>query len=236
MNNLSDRLLTIANNISLNESVCDIGTDHGYLGIYLNSINNERKIILSDISEPSLNKSIVNSKKSNSNNIEFRLGDGLNVLDYNEVDCVCIAGMGGLLISDILNKDLNKSHSIKKYVLQPRNHIGELRYYLKHNGFSVINQELVKEGRFICEILTVISKTDNLTYNELNLPSDAIEWEVPKTLLNANSELLKDYLNRKLLREKRILFNIMASSIINSDKVNLIKHNIEYLNSMVKEI
>ena len=65
-----------------------------------------------------------------------------------------IAGMGGILIKDILDKDKEKSQSFDKLVLQPRNNIGILRHWLLTHGFYISNEQLAEEGKFSCEIIT----------------------------------------------------------------------------------
>ncbi len=79
---------------------------------------------------------------------DLRLGNGIDVLQDGEVDVVVIAGMGGLLIADILEWNLAKSRSIKRYILQPRNHVGRLRHWLADNGFLITKRKF-SEGRKI---------------------------------------------------------------------------------------
>ena len=67
----------------------------------------------------------------------FRHGDGIKILEDGEVDAVTIAGMGGVLMTEILGANLKKTKSFKKFVLQPRNGQGKLRWWLLNNGFSI---------------------------------------------------------------------------------------------------
>lgn len=229
---LTDRLQVMADCIKETESVCDIGTDHGYLGIYLKEKNPERTIILTDVSRPSLEKARSNAKKLSSYELDLRLGNGLEVLKESETDVITIAGMGGLLMCDILACDLHKAHSFSRYVLQPRNHAGNLRHYLLSNGFVIEREHLVKEGRFICEILEISNGTSEVP----EFSPESIEMEIPESTVHMKSPLVKDYLSRKLLREKRVLFNLYASTHISKEKVELTKHNIAYINSLIDRL
>ena len=88
------------------DTIADIGCDHGYVCIELIKNNKVKKAIASDISYPSLKKTIDFVKVNNiDDRIETRVGDGLDVLNKDEVDAVIVAGMGGVLISDILLRD-----------------------------------------------------------------------------------------------------------------------------------
>ena len=53
---LNARLAQIASYIKPGESVCDVGTDHGYIPIYLAENKIADKIIMSDISRGSIAK------------------------------------------------------------------------------------------------------------------------------------------------------------------------------------
>ena len=61
---LSERLECIANRIDKGETVADIGTDHGYLPIYLWENKISPKVIMADISKGSLQKAKDNCKLS----------------------------------------------------------------------------------------------------------------------------------------------------------------------------
>ena len=110
MNKLSDRLQLIADQITKGETMADIGTDHGFLPINLWETGICSKVIMTDISEPSLRKAkgYAGAYQFGSD-MDFRVGNGLQVLDKGEVDTVVIAGMGGILMTEILGEDLDKS-------------------------------------------------------------------------------------------------------------------------------
>ena len=85
----------------------------------------------------------------------IRIGDGLDALDYAEVDTVVIAGMGGFSIIDILSKNQKKTRSFKKLILQPRIAGDKLREWLADNDYVIVREELAMEAQRINEIITV---------------------------------------------------------------------------------
>ena len=145
---LSDRLQVLADQIGNKETMADIGTDHGFLPVYLWERGISPKVIFTDVSAGSLEKSRVNAKMLYPEEpFDFRLGNGLEVLSAGEVDDVVIAGMGGILMTRILGKDLEKTKSFSKLILQPRSGQGVLRHWLLQNGFVIEKESLVREGK-----------------------------------------------------------------------------------------
>lgn len=217
MINLSDRLKMMADMANPGESVADIGTDHGYLPIYLMDKGVTPFAVLTDISGGSLNKAKANCKEmlSPECNYSLREGDGLDPLEPAEVDVVFIAGMGGLLITEILEWDIGKSRSYKRFVLQPRNNGGELRKYLEKRGFKVDNYFIVPEGNRYSEIMVVHSEE-----KESSVPVDfrsEEEYDYPDMILKSG-EFVRAYLEASLMNESTILNKIREGASESSGK------------------
>ena len=216
---LTERLAAIANEIEKGESVADIGTDHGYLPMYLTKEEISPKVIMADISKGSLNKARRNCRELMPEvKFDFRNGNGLRVIKKGEVDVIVIAGMGGNLICDILGRDLGKAKSCKKLILQPRTAQGRLRAWLVRKGFDIVNEQLVREGRFICEI---------------NLEQESIKWEMPYWVANLKNPLVNEFISYKIDRENRILKSMENSKNIPAEDVKAIEDNIVYLESLL---
>lgn len=201
---LSDRLQVIADRVEKNKTMADIGTDHGFLPIYLIQSGKCKKVIATDISMLSLSKAIENAERILKDNkvFEARKGNGLNVLDDGEADTVVIAGMGGKLIRDIMAADLKHTCSFNRFVLQPRIGQGVLRKWLCENGFRIINEDVVHEGSYIPEIITVLSPSKRKhrhisCLNEAFIGSSAacncngedIKFKVPAWIINAGGPI-----------------------------------------------
>lgn len=231
---LTERLMAMANQVEKGESVADIGTDHGYLPMYLYNEGISPKVIMADISKGSLNKAKQNCREMYPNEkFDFRLGYGLKVIKRSEVDDIVIAGMGGVLISDILGKDMGKSKTFKKLILQPRTAQGRLRFWLIRKGFDIVEEQLVREGRFICEIITAVPGEPK---EEMKLEEgpDAIQWEIPPWIAKLNTPLAKEFVQQKLDRENRILTSMGNSHTIKPSDIKAVKNNIKYLEGLMK--
>ena len=199
---LSKRLKRIAEHVDKCESVADIGTDHGYIPIYLVKEGICKKAIASDINKGPIEKAKVNvAFEGVSDKIKCLLGPGLNPLKVGEVNGVILAGMGGNLTRDILLVDMDK---VKKYdfiILQPAQNPEVLREFLYKNDYEIIDEDLIKdEGRFY-ELFKV-------KYNENSeklVFEDELEYEVSPLLREKNHPLFKEFIEEKINRCETIL-------------------------------
>ncbi len=151
---LSPRLKIIADSIEGFETMADIGSDHAYIPIYLVLNNRVKSAIATDvnsgpveIAKKRLRGSKVEAK------VDVRRGNGLQVLKPGEAEVVVIAGMGGILIRDILDKDAEVAESARLLVLQPMRDSDKVRKWLIEHGFDIIDEELVKEQDRIYEVI-----------------------------------------------------------------------------------
>ena len=102
---MKERLKIIADSVNRGESMADIGTDHGFLPIFLLNEGICERAIATDISEAAIAKTREYSTDAlKRGNLSLRCGSGIEVLEKGEVDIVVIAGMGGVLIAQILRK------------------------------------------------------------------------------------------------------------------------------------
>lgn len=199
---LSKRLKRIAEHVDKCESVADIGTDHGYIPIYLVKEGICKKAIASDINKGPIEKAKVNvAFEGVSDKVKCLLGPGLNPLKVGEVNGVILAGMGGNLTRDILLADMDK---VKKYdfiILQPAQNPEVLREFLYKNDYEIIDEDLIKdEGRFY-ELFKV-------KYNENSeklVFEDGLYYEVSPLLREKNHPLFKEFIEEKINRCETIL-------------------------------
>ena len=195
---LSDRLQAIANFVPQSTIVGDIGTDHGYIPIYLIERKISKKVIATDISRNSLDKIIQYAKSIKyEKDIDIRLGDGLETIKPFEIDTVIIAGMGGLLIRDILDKEKEKRDSITYFILQPNIATKELREYLYKNNFEIIDEKLIKEDKKFYEIIYAKKGKSYVV--------EDIYFEIGEKLVFNKDPLLKEFINDKIKRIEGIL-------------------------------
>lgn len=231
---LSQRIKDICSLVEKGETVSDIGTDHAYVPMYLIKNGISPYAIMSDISKDSLLKAIETFKiaKIDIKDKYFRVGDGLEKIDKFETDVVIIAGLGAYTIIDILEKDIDKSKTFKKLILQPRKFSGELRYYLTCNGWKIIKEKLSPEGKFICEIIVAIP--ENEANNEPILSKNDIKWSYPESLAYLDYDLLKKRVNWKLFSIDEEINNLSKSKTDNSSIISKLKKDREYLEALLE--
>lgn len=224
---LSDRLQMIADEIKKGETVADIGTDHGLLPIFLYESGRCPKVILGDINKGPLEKARENialhfgadaldddGSHACGGALALRLGSGLEPVAFGETDAVVIAGMGGILMTEILGLDLNHTKSFKKLILQPRNGSHKLRWWLKQNGFVITAEHLVVERKYICEIITV--EPDQVTIDPAaespaaivlpeDIPDEALDLEISPLLYERKDPLLVPFIKNKIRIEEKVV-------------------------------
>ncbi len=142
---ISNRLKKCADLVSCGSKIADIGTDHAYIPIYLMLQRKISHAIACDIGEGPLKNAEKNIKNYGfENNIETRLSDGFSNIKENEADEIIIAGMGGNMISNILNNCPWKNKYKKRFILNPMKYEEKLHEFLFSNGYEIQNEIAVK--------------------------------------------------------------------------------------------
>ena len=101
---LSNRLQAVASWIAPCGTVADVGTDHGYLPVWLLQTHTAQRVIASDIHAGPLDRARRSAAEySLENAIRFELCDGLQFAGADAADTVVIAGMGGETIITVLD-------------------------------------------------------------------------------------------------------------------------------------
>ena len=148
--NMGPRLETVRNmirNVPDLSCLADIGCDHGKLTCAMLEENEDLRAIATDISGPSLEKAKTLAEKMGlTDRISFRLGDGLTVLRPGEADAVCFCGMGGELIRDCIEGNIEVARNKSRFICQPMRGIEELREYLFSEGFRMLDDRMVQEN------------------------------------------------------------------------------------------
>ncbi|HBE9729515.1 TPA: SAM-dependent methyltransferase [Clostridioides difficile] len=190
---LTDRLLKIASLVSDGKKIADIGTDHGYIPVYLLKEGKVPFAVLADVNKGPLDNAHKEVIQNNLlDKVDLRLGSGIEILEIGEVEEVIIAGMGGILISELLEAKKQVAHNVEKLILQPMQAQEELRYYLLNNGYEILEEVLVREDFRIYEII-VAKYTGKNTIIE-----DEIYYEVGIKLLENKDSLFNDFIEKKI--------------------------------------
>lgn len=152
--NISERLVRIATYLPSGATFADIGSDHAYLPCYVCKHDNDAYAIAGEINNgPFLRATDTVHSFGLKDQIEVRLGNGLQVLQPYEVKQLVISGMGGALICEILTNDLDKLHMIERIIVQPNGDASLLRKFLLEHHYAVTNEELIEENGHIYEII-----------------------------------------------------------------------------------
>lgn len=149
----SERLSLIASLIPERDSVCDVGTDHGYLSAFLALSGKYGKITATDIGEKPLLNARSNFERLGVTDVDLVLCDGLSGVSRDRADTVIIAGMGGEVISGILSRTEFIKDSGITLILQPMTAADSLRLYLADNGFSVEKEIALEENKKLYSIM-----------------------------------------------------------------------------------
>ena len=154
---LSDRLMACCNFICAGDRVADIGTDHGYLGIWLLQQGRARSVIAADIVPGPLSAAKANAEKYGfSNRMEFCLSDGVQSVPQ-DFDVMVCAGMGADTIMSIIHHSAEwLKDSRYRLILQCQSKRPELRQWLYDEGFRINRETLAKDGKFVYSIMEVV--------------------------------------------------------------------------------
>lgn len=186
---ISKRLLCCASMVQPGSRVADIGTDHGYLGIYLLQSGAARHVIACDLRKDPLENARRNAKLFGvDGEMEFRLSDGLEKILPDEVDTVVMAGMGGDLIQKILSQCPWRKREGLQFILQPQSAGNVLRRWLCEDGFEIQREEPVQDGHFLYTVM-------DIRQGEPAPLTPGTEYASP-ALLASGSPLVGNYLAR----------------------------------------
>ena len=202
---LSRRLAALAGYVPEGAVVADIGTDHGYLPIYLIHEKISLAVIAGDVKEGPLSsarKAVAETGLDDK--IELRLGDGLAVLSPGEADVVIIAGMGGATIREILEQGREVFTSLQRLVLQPMVAAGHLRLWLVEQGWNIVDETLIEEDGRIYEIIVTEPGRPEENWEQ-------IEIELGPRLLAKKHPLLASHVARLIESEEQVLKGLAKS-------------------------
>lgn len=156
MISIDNRLKICAEMVTGKGIVCDIGTDHAYLPVYLVKNNKCKKAVAADINDgPLLYAKQTINKFDCTEQIQIKKSDGLKSLDLSGVSDIVIAGMGGETIADILRSEVRSLNGIN-FVFQPMTRSEFLRKWLYKNGFEIVREEAVQCDRFVYSVINAV--------------------------------------------------------------------------------
>ena len=153
---LTPRLQAVASFVPEGARLADIGTDHAYLPVSLLLDGKIPSAIAADLRKGPLDRARMTAQEYGcTEQVSFRLCDGLAEIKSYETDVISIAGMGGETIAEILGAAKWVNRNGVPAILQPMSSQPELRRWLWQNGYRIQEEKLVREGDTLYVILLV---------------------------------------------------------------------------------
>ena len=201
---LSKRLQAVADLVSEGLVVADVGTDHGYIPIYLIETKKSPKAFAMDVNKgPLLRAKEHIAEHGLETRIETRLSDGVRALQKGECDCVVVAGMGGALTIKIMEEGKDIFRNLKEFVLQPQSDLQKVRAYLCENAYFIVEENMVlDDGKFYPMFRVINGQSEEY---------HAIELCYGKLLLEQKNAVLKTFLQKEKAVKELILSNLEQS-------------------------
>lgn len=212
-------------------SVADIGCDHGYTSILLAKAGKAEKIIACDIGQAPLESAKKNILREGlTDRIECRLGDGLEPIKSFEAESVLISGMGGPLITEILDKRIEE---FSFAVLSPQSDFANFRRFL-FDRMDILKEEYLEEGGKFYRLFLVGKKRDlhkvkkepGEIEEEKRFRKSAVEWEYGWIPLQKKDPVLK----RMLEKEERLYREVFEKKQVDEvrEKLSLVEKALSF--------
>lgn len=210
---LSNRLEAVAQLVTMGNSVCDVGCDHGFVPIYLILQGISPKVLAMDVRKGPLQQAEEHIREYQLEAyIETRLSDGLISYRSGEADTLICAGMGGKLMRRILEADAAKTASFQELILQPQSELEQFRRFLRGWGYLLVDENMIEEdGKFYPMLKAVKEKKESLPYGEgCDNFWQQMEDRYGPVLLQKKHPVLFRYLQREAHLDKEILRQLTA--------------------------
>lgn len=194
------RIKTIASLVDKDSKLVDIGTDHGYLPIYLYENEITKNVTGSDISSNALKFAKANFEKHNlSDKIKLIVSDGFKNLD-EKYDTAVISGMG----TDTIKKILDIDNIPNKLIISSHKNVDELRLFMNEKGYKIIKEIVLQENDIFYDIIKYEKGNEILNKYELLVgKSNNLEYE--KHLLEKYKIIYNKSKNKKYLEYINII-------------------------------
>lgn len=242
---MDERLQSICNLVPKGTgTLLDVGTDHGYVPIHLIKNHRIKHAIASDISAPSLKKAQREIERNGlSERIETRVGSGLEVIHRgDEIDVIVVAGMGGVLISQLLetSKELI-SRSGFTFIFQPVQAPQELRRYLAQNEFVISDEVFLKSSNKYYQIIVATYKATSSLVEHFPEFEDVKEYyELSSGIIQKSDPILLEYVEGRLEEISYIILQLetlkkkRGLTSVQEDKLNFVIQKKEFYEKVKK--
>ena len=208
---LNKRLKAITELIEPCEVLMDVGSDHGFLPLYLLLNKKIKYAIIGEINQGPLEQAKKNFRDYANLSVSYLLSDGLKQ-NNQKLDAVVIAGMGYETIEHIILQDIEQFKSISQILIQSNTKNDQLRQFLNDNHFSIIDESIVKDRKYFYPVIKVKYDQNKQLLNKSEILFGPI-------LIQKNTDIFKDYLLFQKGIEEKIL---VAQKKESSEKILMI--------------
>lgn len=246
MKKMTDRLEAVFTLIPRAETIADIGTDHGYLAVELVARSRAKKAIAGDVNKgPLASAKAYVATTEVAEDIDCRLGNGLQVVQKGELQGAVICGMGGFLMRDIIDAG---PEMLDFYVLQPQNGQAELRQYIVAKGYRIVHEVImtdmgklyqaflaVKKGRETAYVTTDGPVTQVLLDERdpyENLSEKSMLWTVGALVQREKPKLWQEHMNH-LIHMREVALEGMSETLAHTEKYQMLAAEVKELKELV---
>lgn len=148
---MNKRLKQLFSALAPCKKFADVGCDHGYVAHMMIEEGKAERVVISDISAPSLKKAEELLSAYMGDRVTSVVCDGLSGVD-TDCDQVLIAGMGGEEIISILS---SSPFLPERLVVQPMKNVDKVRKRLLSLGYRIVKDYIFRDVKFynliVCE-------------------------------------------------------------------------------------
>lgn len=233
---LSKRLQAVISLMPPCRTICDVGCDHGYVAIRLLKERKAERVIAMDVNQGPLEQAKRNgSLYGVSEQMDFRLSDGLHQISPGEADAFLCAGMGGRLIIRIMSEGREVMEHMQGAVLQPQSEIESVRKYIYESGWHIAKEDMVFEPD---GILPDEGKYYPMMYikpGREELPVAVALLYGPR-LLKEHHPVLRQYLEFSLRLKKELLRNLRQKATGSKavERIGEVEKEISLINTVLQ--
>lgn len=205
---LKGRMKLIYDMIPPCDILSDIGTDHALIPAYALLNDRCKRAVACDIKPGPLERAErTRSKYMLENSMELRMGSGLEPISEQEADVIVLAGMGGILITELILESINIAKAANYIIIQPMTNQDLIRPFLWKNGFEIINEGLACEGKKLYQVIltryTGIRRVNTERIREL----------IGDILIKKNDPLLKDWVKDYIRKQKKAVSGLKSAKV-----------------------
>lgn len=231
---ISSRLKQIASYLHEGTFFADIGSDHAYLPCYVCLQDSHARAIAGEVKKGPFNSANETVKRFNLQHaVDVRLGNGLAVLtEKDDVKQIVIAGMGGALITSILEEGQGKLAPIKRLVLQPNTNAEAVRIWLLNHDFTIIEETIVEEHGHLYEIIVADSKIKSSPYDPNQLQKQLMFG--PYLLKKKQKEFYQKW-KAELKKTRHVLQQMEQGTIKDEEKIIRFEQRIKWIQEVLND-